>query len=314
MVKLIMKSKTKMTKAKEIKVSVVINTLNEEKNIEGAIISVADFADEIVIVDMKSDDATRTIARKLGAKVYEYKRMGYVEPARNFAIDKATGEWIFVLDSDERLTQKLIEKLESIIKNPKAEYFGIPRKNMIFGKWIEHSKWWPDYNIRFFKKGFVEWSEIIHSVPTTSGRGLDLEPKEEYAIVHNHYESIDQYIERLNRYTSMQAKNLFENGKKFVWRDLITKPSNEFIGRYFQAEGYKDGVHGLVLATLQGFSEAVLYMKLWQLNKFNDQDISLGEVIKLRKKVAKDSNYWHASVLIDNGAGILQKLRRKFMI
>ncbi len=295
-------------------ISVVINTLNEEDNLPDAIKSIEAFADEIVVVDMKSDDSTRTIARKAGAKVYEHPRMNYVEPARNFAIEKAEGEWIFILDADERVTPSLRKKLKEIIKDPQAEYYRLPRKNIVFGKWLEHSRWWPDYNIRFFKKGSVEWSEIIHSVPTTTGKGADLLAEEKYAIVHYHYESVEQYVERLNRYTTNHAKNLKKEGKKFVWRDLVTKPSNEFLSRYFFGEGYRDGVHGLAIATLQSFSEAVLYLKLWQYSRFKEQDISVKEVIDSQKKAQKDYNYWHADVAIKEGGGVVQRIKRKFKL
>src|SRR3989344_3276878 len=135
------------------KISVVINTLNEEANLPRALASVKSFANEIVVVDMMSDDKTVEIAKKAGAKVYEFKRVGYVEPARNFAISKAEGDWIFILDADEELTASLSRELSKIAKNGSADYVRVPRKNMIFGKWVEHSRWWPDYNIRFFKKG-----------------------------------------------------------------------------------------------------------------------------------------------------------------
>lgn len=311
-------------KNKEIKVSVVINTLNEEKHIEDVIKSVKQIADEIVVVDMKSIDSTRTIAKKLGAKVYEHERMGYVEPARNFAISKANGKWVFIIDADERAPLSLLKVLKKISKGDfddldskgisKADYYRIPRKNYVFDKALKHSRWWPDYNIRFFRKGYVDWSELIHSVPLTVGDGADLPPEEDYALKHLHYETVEQFIERMNRYTTMQAKNLFDEGKKFVWRDLVVKPSNEFLSRYYQGEGYRDGVHGLALASLQAFSELVLYLKLWQLSKFKKQQITVSEVIDTHKKVMKDMNYWHADVRVRLGEGFLQKARRKLKI
>lgn len=137
------------------KISVVINTLNEEDNLPRALASVKKFADEIVVVDMKSDDKTVDIAKKAGAKVYEYKRIGYVEPARNFAIGKATGKWILIIDADEQLPGSLVKELKKIVKNPSANYYRLPRKNLIFGKWVKHSRWWPDYNIRFFQPSLI---------------------------------------------------------------------------------------------------------------------------------------------------------------
>ena len=296
------------------KISVVINTLNEEKNLPRAIASVKGLADEIIVVDMKSEDNTLNIAKKAGAKVYEYKRMGYVEPARNFAIGKAKGEWILILDADEQLPKPLINKLKKIVKNPTANYYRLPRKNIIFRKWMKHSRWWPDYNIRFFQKEFVSWSEVIHSVPMTQGKGLDLPAKEDLAIIHNHYESIEQYIERMNRYTKLQAKGLIKDGYEFSWKDVIVKPASEFLSRYFAGEGYKDGLHGLALASLQAFSELVLYLKIWQSEKFKEQEINVKKVIKTMKKQESDLHYWQADALLKSGGGVIQKIKRKFKL
>ena len=296
------------------KISVVINTLNEEKNLPRAIASVKGFADEIIVVDMKSEDSTVDIAKKAGAKVYEYKRMGYVEPARNFAISKAIGKWILILDADEQLPKLLINELKKIVKKPTANYYRLPRKNIIFKKWMKHSRWWPDYNIRFFQKDFVSWSEIIHSVPMTQGKGLDLPAKEDLAIIHNHYESIEQYIERMNRYTGFQAKGLIKEGHKFSWKSIVSKPASEFFSRYFAGEGYKDGLHGLALALLQAFSELVLYLKIWQIEKFTEQEIGVGKVIKTIKKQETDLHYWQADTLLKSGGGVIQKVKRKFKL
>src|SRR3989337_4151360 len=98
------------------RISVVINTLNEEKNLPRAIASIKGLADEIIVVDMQSDDNTKEVAEKLGALVYDHKRTGYVEPARNFAISKASGDWVLVLDADEEVPPKLREKLRLLVK------------------------------------------------------------------------------------------------------------------------------------------------------------------------------------------------------
>ena len=170
-------------------ISVVVNTWNEEENIRRCLSSVK-WADEIVVVDMHSTDKTVEIARKFGAKVFFHQYTGYVEPARNFALRCAQGKYILVLDADETTPATLARKLKKIAKENKFDFVRIPRKNIIFGKWIKHSRWWPDYNIRFFKKGKVTWSDKIHSVPLIRGKGKDLEAKEVNAIVHYHYQSI----------------------------------------------------------------------------------------------------------------------------
>lgn len=295
-------------------ISVVINTLNEEKNIANALESVKDFADEIVVVDMKSDDNTQEIAKKYGAKVYEHERVGYVEPARNFAIEKAKGEWILILDADEELTEELADRLTDLAEKDNYDYYTIPRKNMVFGKWLQYSRWWPDYNIRFFKKGKITWDSNIHSVPMTNGKGFDIPVQEELAILHHNYESLEQFIDRLNRYTTKQAENKQKDGYKFNWKDVITKPSAELLSRYFFGQGYKDGLHGLAVASLQAFSELVLYLKVWQLEKFYEKDLPYKEIIQTMKKVNSDENYWYADTYVKEHGGFSNKLKRKLKL
>ena len=280
------------------KVSVIINTRNEEENLPKAINSVKGVADEIVVVDMMSEDETARVAKKLGARVYEHEKTGYVEPARNFAISKTLGNWILILDADEEVPRTLGAKLKKIIKNPTADYFRIPRKNIIFGKWMKHSRWWPDYNIRFFKKGYVIWNEVIHSIPMTQGIGADLPVKEELAIIHYNYNSIEQYLERMNRYTSVQAKTLIEGKHKFIWKDLISRPVSEFLSRYLAGEGYKDGLHGLAISLLQAFSELIVYLKVWQAEKFLEQAISTKEVEAEMRRTFKETDWWLKEISI----------------
>lgn len=303
------------------KISVVINTLNEEKNLPRAIASIKNFADEIVVVDMHSDDKTVEIAKKLGAKVYLHERTSYVEPARNFAISKVMNQsdsqesqWVLILDADEEIPDTLSKKLKELVEKNTGDYFRIPRKNIIFGKWMQHSRWWPDYNIRFFKKGFVSWSEEIHSIPITKGKGADLEAKEELAIIHHNYESIEQYLERLNRYTSIQSDKLKEQRYKFDWKDLIKKPTGEFLSRFFAAGGYKDGIHGLALSSLQAFSEFVLYLKLWQKDKFKEEKLDIKEFVSVTKEIKKEINYWESDALVKEQGSILHRIKRKLRI
>lgn len=295
------------------KISVVINTRNEEKNLPRALTSLKNFADEIIVVDMHSNDRTVDIAKKHKAKVFHHKEIGYVEPARNFAISKATGDWILILDADEELPPTLASKLKKIASSSKSyDFYRLPRKNIIFNKWIKHSRWWPDYNIRFFKKGKVSWNELIHSVPVTEGKGYDLEEKDSYAIVHYNYNSISQFIDRMNRYTDVQAANLHKEGYKFNWQDLFNKPLGEFLSRFFAGEGYKDGVHGLALSLLQFVSEVVLYLKVWELEKFKEISFTSNEVEKEMVNAEKQVDHW----LIASGMrrpSVLNKAIRKLL-
>lgn len=274
------------------KISVIINTFNEEKNLPKVISSVKGLADEIVVVDMESHDGTVEVAKKFGAKVYSFRQAGYVEPARNFALRQAQGDWVLILDADEKLSPSLIKSLKKVVGKHEADFYRISRKNIIFGKWIKHAHWWPDYQIRFFKKGFVSWGDEIHSFPVTQGKGVNLPEKEAYSIVHRNYDFLDQYIERLFRYTTIQAEELLKNGYVFDWRDVIKKPLNEFLGRFFDGEGYKDGMHGLALSLLQAFSELVLYLRVWEKQGFAEKEIGIREYREEFRMSVKDFKWW----------------------
>ncbi len=296
------------------KISVVVDAYNKEKDLPRCLNSVKGLADEILVCDEESTDNTVGIAKAYGARVVTHKTVPYVELIRNFEVSKASGDWILVLDPDEEVPKTLATHLLKVVKTPKADYYRLPRKNMIFGKWMRYSRWWPDYNIRFFKKGKVSWSEEIHAVPITLGKGADMPEKEELAIVHHHYDSIEQYIERMNRYTLAQAEMKIGAGYKFTWSDLIRKPAAEFLSRYFSGQGYKDGVHGLALSLLQAFSELVLYLKVWQKEKFRQEDPGAKEVVATMTKEGKELRYWQADAMLRETGNIFYRIRRKLKI
>ena len=275
------------------KISVVINTFNEGKTV-GRVIKSVGWADEVVVCDMHSDDDSAEIARKLGARVVLHKRVSFVEPARNFAVLKASNDWILVLDPDEEIPAELGEKLQEIAASEDSpEYVEIPRKNIIFGGWMKASMWWPDYNIRFFKKGAVTWGNEIHRPPKATGEGIKLPEEEKYAIAHYHYESVSQFIERMNRYTSVQAEELKSQGYIFNWRDLISKPNSEFLSRFFLNRGFEDGLRGLALSLLQAFSFLVVYLKVWEIEKFEQKSIALSEIKEVSSQAGKEIKYWN---------------------
>lgn len=280
-------------------ISAVVNTKNEEERIENCLRSLA-WADEIIVYDASSTDKTRELARKHTDKIYIHNdQSGYVETQRNSAIENATNEWVLVVDCDESIPQSLAEKLRSIVNlidksNDNITHYEIPRKNTIFGRVMEHTGWWPDYHVRFFKKGAVTWTDKIHIPPKTEGQGSKLEAKHEYALDHNHYISIGQYLTRLNKYSDVQAKELIEEGYAFTWQDLIRKPLSEFLTRFFVWEGYKDGVHGLALSLLQAFSFFIVYLKIWEQQGFKVQESEdfLEEVANEGQKSHQELAYW----------------------
>lgn len=292
----------------------VINTYNEEANIKRAIRSVK-WADEVVVCDMHSQDKTVEIAKKLGAQVIYHKYTSFVEPARNFAINACTGEWILILDADEQVPPALAIFLRNISKQElHTTYLSIPRRNIVFGRWMRATMWWPDYNVRFFKKGTVEWSDKIHSKPRSAGVGMSLPEEAKYAIIHDHYSTVSQFLERLNRYSTIQAEELISQGVKFKWSDLIIKPVDEFFSRFFAHRGFDDGVHGLALSLLQATSFLVVYLKIWEKSGFNAGSLEFSEVKSLMKNTGEGFKYWfkYANLPSHPIKRLIERVKAKF--
>lgn len=293
--------------------SVVIVAWNEEKNLPRVVASVKDFADEIVVVvDKGSIDKTAIVAKKLGCKVFYHEHTGIVEPIRAFAIAKAKNEWILLLDADEEVSADLSDKIIKIIADDKFDFVRVPRKNMIFGKWIKSDHWWPDYVYRLFKKDSLTWDNAIHSVPYTRGKGLDLAPEEKFSIIHHHYNSIFEYVDKINRYTDHQKSIVLEKGYRFTGSDLITKPIDEFIRQYFARHGYREGIHGLSLGLLQAFSELILYLKLWQDGGFVSNSLDPNSVKQFVVNKSHEYTWWEHQTRIDE-ANIFGRLWYKLV-
>lgn len=309
-----------------MKLSVVINTKNAARTIENTLKSVK-FADEIIIVDMKSSDDTVSIARKYTDKIFAHTDVGYVEPARNFAIQKALGDWILIVDADEEVPQELKRVIKGVVKADQsgeevADCYYIPRKNIIFNRAIQRTGWWPDYVLRFFRKGFVSWSDEIHSIPITKGVVKELPAVTEIALIHHNYQHVEQYVERLNRYTSIQAEEattrLGEKQQVVDGAYITRKFYSEFLSRFFAQKGSADGTHGLALSLLQGFSESVVAIKAWEKAGFPESNqeqeaVTVAQLAQCNKELA----YWIADWQVKNTSGIQQliwKLRRKLYI
>lgn len=293
----------------------VIIAWNEEKNLDRAVASMRQLVDEvIVIVDEASTDKTLAIAKKLKCKVFTHPHAGIVEPMRNFAINKAAGPWILLLDADEQISAGLAVEVKKIVADDKGDYVRIPRKNIIFGKWIKSDHWWPDYVYRLFKKDSLIWDDKIHSLPLTRGVGIDVVAIEDKAIIHHNYASVSEYLEQIDRYSAFQAKYLQTQGYLFTWTDLISKPTAEFLNQYYARRGYKAGLHGLALALLQAFSEMVVYLKVWETSGFLETDVKAETLKKQLAKSASDFRWWRYEAKIRNHnflIGAWQRLLRK---
>jgi hypothetical protein len=313
-------------KPKAQTLSVVINTKNVAETLTAALESVKEVADQIVVVDMHSTDDTLKIAKKYTKDIFTFEKdVNYVEPARNFAINKARGEWILILDADEEASEQLVSMIKEVLSRDVEDGVGaffIPRKNLIFGKWLEHTGWWPDYQLRLFKQGTVVWSDEIHSVPEIKGKVEYLPAEEDLAIVHHNYPSVESYLARLNRYTTVTATGLTQASggdhpaltQHQVWQTF----TEEFLRRYFAQEGWKDGVRGMSLSLLQGMYEVSTQLKVWEqaghpINELGESEKALSDLQAFRGELA----YWIADTKMKESSGLTKlvwQVRRKLRV
>lgn len=257
-------------------ISVTINTLNEEKRLPYALRSVHSWADEIVVVDMHSDDRTREIAGAFGAKVYLHERAGYVEPARAFAVERATHEWVLMLDADEVVPPSLSKRLRAIARNDEADVVLIPWRNYLLGKPLDYAGWGmqQDYHARFFKRGHFRLMDAIHQfgrIPKEA-RVLKLPPQPEYAVVHFNYVDIAHFVEKMNRYTSIEAKEAFLKGARTSPLRALSKAIRKFIHVFFQRKGLREGWRGFYLAILMAFYRLLVQAKLTELQQSSTRE------------------------------------------
>ncbi len=297
-------------------ISAVLVVKNEEKDIARALKSL-DFVDEIVVFDMLSTDQTKKIAKQFTDKVFSTPQdFGYADPARNLALDKASGEWLLVLDADEEIPAALVKKIKSLITLDDNDVYFFPRKNIIFQKAIKHSGWWPDHQARLFKKGMVSWQVGVHRQPDIKGRVKYLPAKDEWAIIHHNYLDVEDFVNRSQQYTSLQAKER-ELDKKIDTQDLLQTFNNEFFQRFFFHQGYRDGMHGLALALLQSNYELLIRLKQWQAQGFPEEQLSNKELIKILKKGQRDYNFWLQDLEISQAKFLKKlclKIKRKLKI
>lgn len=259
-------NKEKVNIMSKPQISVVIHTLNEEKNIRNCLETVK-WADEIVIVDMYSDDKTVDIARNYTDKIFFFERCGYVEPARHFALEKASHEWILNVDADELVPKKLRDKLLNIMSEDAADAVYVPHNNYFFGDLVKYTGWGAsqDFHLRFFKKSCVESTnnDHIHSFLNMKEglRKYKIEDPNE-GFIHFNYIDVEHFIEKMNRYTTIEAKNLFDAGEDINSKQLLRRVLGEFKFRYMDLKGYKEGFRGFSLSMLMALYRLVTYVKL----------------------------------------------------
>lgn len=291
---------------KDMKLTVVITSYNNQDLIKDCVNSVK-FADEVIIVDNGSSDDTVKIAKQLGAKIFTHPNdPTKLNQAKNFGFNKASGDWILSLDSDERVESDLKQEIQELMKQESINTngFSFPRKNIIFGKWIRHGLWYPDDQVRLFRKGKGKFPVVHqHEYLRVEGKVGKLNGH----LSHLNYQTISQYLQKIDRqYSGNEAEVFLQNGGQIHWFDAIRFPGQDFLSNYFMRQAYKDGLHGLVLSLLQAFYMFVVFCKIWEMEGFKPKKMTLDESNREFWRIFKQFRYWFL-LAKSQGASLPQK-------
>jgi glycosyltransferase involved in cell wall biosynthesis len=291
-----------------VTLSVVIITHNEESNLARTLESVkslvSDDNGEIIVVDSGSTDGTVAIAKSFGAKVFVEDWKGYAGQ-KNSAIDKATGDWILSLDADEQveselaleilfvlmptipqtmrertkqleylLGRKMRRQMRAILKTqgdaggvfvPITGYW-IKRKNHFLGSWIKYGGFWPDFKLRLFRKGTAHFEHRLVHEDAKLMNGISGRFK--HCLIHHSYPTLSDYIDHMNRYSSLGAEMAVAGGRRgFSLIDIVVRPGATFIYNYFFRLGFLDGREGLLLHLYHAVYVSSKYAKAWELSR-----------------------------------------------
>ncbi|MFA6923234.1 MAG: glycosyltransferase family 2 protein [Bacteroidales bacterium] len=242
-----------------ISASIVIITLNEERNIERCLNSVKDISDDIIVVDSYSNDKTKEICKKYDVNFIEYDWKGYSE-TKNYGNSIAKYDWILSIDADEVVSEKLKKSLLNVDLNSGFDGFYLKRLNNYCGKWIKHSGWYPDRKIRLWNKNKAKWEGEVHEK-------IVLEKQSEIGclkgnLLHYSYYTIKEHIKRIEKYSDMSAQEYFKKGKKSNIFKIYVAPVFKFILNYFIRLGFLDGYYGFIICKLTAYTTFLKYYKL----------------------------------------------------
>ena len=245
-----------------VKISVVVLTKNEERNIRDCLDSARGWADEIVVIDDKSADSTVDIARAYTDRII-IKEMDIEGRHRNFAYSQARNLWVLSLDADERISEELKREIDGILdEDTKYNGFTIPRRNYIGGYWVRHGGWYPSPQLKLFRKDKFRYEEVgVHP------RAFMDEPCGHLKsdIIHYSYKNLEDFLSKLNNQTTREAQKWFNQKKpmrlgRFIWR-TIDRFTRTYIGR----KGYRDGFIGFAISFYAGLYQFVSYLKYREL-------------------------------------------------
>ncbi|MCG6951943.1 MAG: glycosyltransferase family 2 protein [Betaproteobacteria bacterium] len=242
--------------------SAVIITRNAATQIEPCLASVA-FADEIIVVDSGSEDATREIAAARDARVIVQDWLGY-GPQKQFAVDAAANDWVLCIDADERVSEPLGASIRRVLEAPAVPVYRMARRNHFLGRWLAHGEGYPDWSPRLFDRRAARWSDdpvhekvLFTATPGTLAGDL----------LHESAETLAGYLEKQNRYTTLAAEQLYANGRRASALELVVSPVARFIKFYLLRLGFLDGIPGLIHISIGCINSCMKYAKLIELQR-----------------------------------------------
>lgn len=246
-------------------ISAVVLTKNEEKNIVDCLETLS-WCDEVLVIDDGSEDRTAEIAQKMGAKVFVHALEDDFSKQRNFDLQQAQNDWVLFVDADERVSSELAREIKYQIvnnKNKDMNGFYIKRRDFMWGRELRHGETGSIKLLRLAKKGAGVWEGAVHEEWKIKGKTGELKNP----LLHYPHQTIVEFLQEINFYTTLRAQELYKKGVKVPWHDIILYPKAKFIYNYFIKMGFLDGLPGFIFALLMGFHSFLVRGKLWLLWK-----------------------------------------------
>jgi glycosyltransferase involved in cell wall biosynthesis len=229
----------------------------------GECIDSVGFADEVLVVDSGSQDATRDIAVDKGCRVIEHEWLGFGKQ-KQFAVAAARNDWVLCLDVDERVTPELAASIDAALASNTLHAYRMPRRNRFFGRWLSHGEGYPDWSLRLFHRQFAGWSNdpVHEAVMTTEPVG-----RLSGDLLHDSADDIATYLQKQNRYSTLHAEALYAQGVRAGYAKLLLSPLARFIKFYLLRRGFLDGGPGFAHVAIGCFAAFAKYAKLIELSK-----------------------------------------------
>lgn len=239
------------------RLSVALITRNEAANLPQCLRSVA-WADELVVVDQGSSDTTPKIAANFGARLISAPDWPGFGPQKNRAIDACTGDWILAIDADERVSEALQAEISAVLAAPQFDVYEMPRRSAYCGRFMRHSGWWPDHVARLFRRGLARYSDALVHERLETARPIG---RLSAPLIHYSYQTMDQVIDKMNRYSSDSARSLVAGGRRPTLTAAVLHGMAAFVRTYVIRRGFLDGRFGFMLAVSNAEGSYYRYVK-----------------------------------------------------